>query len=537
MLEEFNKLSKKSGVSVDDLFRASPSVSYVCRVETNAAVPVWVSANLPLVVGHVAEATIGDASWWPAHLHPDDMETVFQGVGGGIAAGGLTHDYRFRFADGSYHWIRDQFRVHRPDDDAGPDAPAYLIGAWTVIDDLKQIEQELIATARQERQANEAKSRFLAAMSHEIRTPMNGVLGMTDILSGAANLTLEQQECIDVIREAGQGLFRFLNDILDLSCIETNDLELDIAGFSVAEFLNSVAAQWKTPVEAGGLGFSIRSDLPDIDIVRTDRGRLDQILSNLIGNAVKFTEQGEIAIQVGVAQRTPGRVELRFEVLDTGIGVAEDRLSAIFDPFTQADNSLARKYQGSGLGLSVSKRLVEMMGGDMGVDSEPDKGSVFWFTVFAETGERPAAEGETGAAAQSDEIPIHSPCFSSVLVAEDNRINQIVLEAMLCTFCDEIDFADNGLSAVEAVQNAAYDLVLMDVQMPEMDGLDATRAIRRLPQPLCDIPIIAVTANAMEGDRQVCLDAGMNDYVTKPVDLKDLLGVISKWTNGAGSGT
>ena len=376
--------------------------------------------------------------------------------------------------------------------------------------------------------ANRAKSEFLASMSHEIRTPMNGILGMTTALL-ATDLSDKQRESAFIINDSGEALLHLLNDILDLSKIEAGKIEIEQIDFSLQRLLDSTKAFWESRALSKGLEFAIHNSAGEFDVLRSDGGRIRQVVFNLIGNALKFTEKGRVDVYVDGSPLEDEKVELRVAVCDTGIGIAPEAQTHLFDPFTQADSSTTRKYGGTGLGLAICKQTAELLGGGIGVESEPGIGSKFWFSFVAEHGDPDGVvaeltENEATAAFDETDRVLH------ILVAEDNEINQQVISSLLAPLNCQLDFVNNGLQAVSTAARSTYDVILMDVQMPEMDGPTAAREIRNLQGAGSDVPIVALTANAMKGDREKYLKAGMNDYVSKPIDQRSLFGAIARCT-------
>jgi len=604
------------------------------------------------LLGYEEDAINGPREIWMSHVHPGDQSKLRHSVAAHLDQSMETYEceYRIRNASGDWWWVLDRGRIVERNEEG---QPVRMVGVIASIEERKQFEEALVQARERAESANRAKSEFLAMMSHEIRTPMNGVIGMTSLLL-EENLTPEQREIAETVRVSGEALLTIINDILDFSKIEAGKMQLENIPFQPRALVEEVVDLMAERAGAKHLDIVALFDPRLPHVLSGDPGRLRQIILNLVSNAIKFTESGEVTVRLKIDGAASGGTTIRCEVADTGIGISEEAQARLFQSFSQVDSSTSRRYGGTGLGLAISRRLSELMNGEAGVISEPGCGSRFWFTaqlrnVEGEAPVEPVRIGRSVLVIDSSEptrqqtgqqlermgvrpvfaealpqrwefgtvdavivnyrivdaagwpaiarlrslfptavIPVlyqaaawqrqqtaeaaragcqfflHYPIRQAhleralmqllairadtalnlcnlhaatvgpvrsrrVLLAEDNVVNQKVALRILERLHAEVEVVRNGVEAVAATGRRPFDLILMDCQMPEMDGFQATAAIRAAEGPAKRTPIIALTANAMQGDRERCVDAGMDDYLPKPVRSDELGRMLEKW--------
>ncbi|MTV50684.1 PAS domain S-box protein [Heliobacillus mobilis] len=514
------------------LFFSGPVVVFRCVIETQWEI-VDISENVSQF-GYRAEDVLKSEIAYANIIHPDDRERVQEVRETDGASNTRNMDYRLIRADGKICWIYEYGVIHR--DDQGK--IRYYDGYLLDITEMKKAKEAAEA-------ANRVKSDFLATMSHEIRTPMNGIIGLAEVLLHS-RLDQEQQDCARMVLESARLLLAIINDILDFSKIEAGKMKLEQLDFDLMTVLSTVIGLLEGKAKEKHLRLSMQVDERICPELRSDPVRIRQILFNLLGNAIKFTDSGKVELQVKLLLKDDKAQWLRFEVRDTGVGISKEMLPHLFRPFTQENSSSSRRYGGTGLGLSITKQLVMMMGGEIGVESEPGKGSLFWFTLplartpagrsgdsISKTSSNRGEPGMTLLNTMQSPLPATAApkgdSKGKILLAEDNQVNRklAVIQLQRMGF-KHIDVVSNGQEALEAVMKDTYAVILMDCQMPVMDGLEASRRIRQIEQGR-RTPIIAMTANAMRGDREKCLAAGMDDYVTKPVLIEKLKTTLGRW--------
>ena len=487
----------------------------------------WMSPRFKELFGYRDDEIPNTSEWWQANIFPADRDVALDNFGKHLADPSHPYDQivRYRHRDGGTVWVRCRGLAVR--NERGE--PIRLLGCHTDVTALKRAEEDMRHQAAELRdardaaeRANRAKGTFLANVSHEIRTPLNAVIGTAELLQDT-ELTPVQHDHLDAIRESAEALLDIINDILDFSKIEADRLQSEQRPFRLRDRLGNLVKSLAPRLHGKpvAMRIDIAGDAPDAFL--GDARLLRQVLANLLSNAIKFTEQGEIVLRVRVQELTRDTVTLRFEIADTGIGIPPDKQRVIFEEFVQADASTTRRYGGTGLGLAIASRLVDALGGEIGLESEPGTGSTFHFTARFGLDVGAPAEAPRPAEPDVELPPLH------VLLVEDSVANQRVGAGMLQKLQHTVRIVTNGAAAVEACADERFDVILMDLQMPGMDGYEATRAIRQREhdEGAAKTPIVALTARASSGNEELCRAVGFDGYLAKPYRSRELLDAMA----------
>jgi PAS domain S-box-containing protein len=455
---------------------------------------------------------------WNKFRHPDEVDQAEQMLQMHFSGEREYYEveHRLRKSDGKYKWVLTRGRVMEWDNDG---KPLRIMGVNADIEKLKQMECELLDAKAEAERANKAKSQFLANMSHEIRTPMNGIIGLSRLMR-KTKLNDTQSNYLDAIITSADNLLVIINDILDFSKITEGRLQLEKISFRIEQLTKNIIKSLYTTAKDKELDLSYTIDDKISQVLLGDPVRINQILVNLLGNALKFTNEGYVKLGLTLVNKDENLNYIKFLVEDTGIGIEKSKQKLIFESFSQEDTSISRKFGGTGLGLAISKQLVEMMGGELIVESAKDEGARFFFTISL-------PEGNDSKLLENlnDDLLEVDLSWLSVLVAEDHKVNQYLIKSIFKNWHVEPDIAENGIQAVEMAKQKKYDIIFMDKQMPEMGGIEATRILRQ--QLKLETPIIAITAAALKESKDTAIEAGMDDYITKPYNADELLRVIS----------
>lgn len=495
---------------------AENATDIIARFDFNGMLR-YVSPSCEHILGYAPDELIGSVV--TEFIHPDDLARTlftFEAIVRGIGRADRRIEYRFRHKSGDWLWLEANptvlFNEH--------DKPREFVDVVRDISDRKRMEAEAIAARAQAEQAAIAKGEFLATMSHEVRTPLNSIIGFSDLILGRDDLVPELRRQVGLIQTASESLLSIVNDVLDFSRIEEGRLEITKAAFNLADLVDGSVAIIRGIADAKRLDLRILVDHTVPSSVVGDHQRLRQVLLNLLNNAVKFTHRGFVQLDIHCAMSVDSKPSIRFSISDSGVGIPAGKQDRLFQRFSQLDGSVSREFGGSGLGLAICKKLIDLMGGEIGFDSRLNAGSTFWFSIPLVTGEtfeaRPVLGAASGGAGASRRI----------LLVEDLEVNREIATAVLRNAGYDVHAVTDGADAVAAVSAGAYDLVLMDIQMPGMDGITATKILRSLPPPASEIPIIAMTANVLPDQIKDLLKAGMNDHVGKPFKPTKLIETI-----------
>lgn len=499
---------------------------------------IYVSPTYEKVWGRTCQSVYANPDSFMDIIHPDDRDAV-KTIYENLRLKPLAFEYEYRIVrdDGETRWIRTS--VNPVFDKNG--SLFRNAGISEDITSLKMAEDEIVKTKKKLKEtfnqarefevaakaATVAKEQFLDNMSHEIRTPLNGIIGITSLLL-ESELTDDQKEYLKIMQSSGDTLLTMINQILDLSEIKSQEFKFDVDSFNLRELMHYTAEMFAFQAFKKNLTFNFTIDHNIPDLMKGNSERLRQILTNLLYNAIKFADEGGIDLSVIMIEENDTDVKLKFEINDTGIGIPEKYIKEIFNPFTQVDGRMNRRYGGTGLGLAINKKIVEFMGGEIGVKRNERNGSLFWFTVVLQK--------QNTAQTAFKEIEKTGNIYTerksaAILLVEDNKTNQLVVSSMLKKLGYKTDIAYNGYECINALRKKEYSLVLMDCQMPDKDGFETTKEIRNGNSGVInpDILIIALTANAMNGDRERCIKTGMNDYISKPVKVRELDQHLKKW--------
>ena len=498
---------------LETLVDTSPVVLYICRAEGDFGA-TFISPNVNRLMGFIPEQFIEDSTFWSKRIHPEDAPRVFNELASLFENDRHEHEYRFRFNDGNYHWMHDQLTLRR--DEKGN--PIEIIGGWIDITERRQMENALRQAKEESEVANRAKSTFLASMSHEIRTPLNSIIGMADLLM-ETDMSNEQRKYANICGAAGGTLLCLINDVLDISKIEAGQLTLDRVDFDLVDTIETTCEVLAISAQEKEIEFAcyIAQDVPDHLV--GDAIRLNQILFNLVGNGIKFTEQGEVILRVektDIQHNDSDQITLSFSVKDTGIGIPPDKQETIFDSFSQADVTTTRKYGGTGLGLTISKRLAHMMGGQIQVTSSVGHGSTFTcilpFTVQQQV-------------VKETIQPAEDIKGLRILIVDDHSVSRLILKEMLAGFgCKYVEVAENGNQGLVMIHQSAasgdpYHLLLLDFHLPDTDGLQFTTEVRK---HFDQLNILMLSSDRRSRNMEKSKDLRVSNCLIKPIKRKEL---------------